>query len=273
MFRGFYTVASGMLAQQRTIETLTNNLANVHTPGYKADRHTLRAFPEMLISHLQKGQVAPNKLRRVGILNTGVYMQEGIPNFEQGVIQTTGLATDLALENGIMPVDDEGIRGTVLFLLEDPEGGTLYTRNGNFTLDADGYLTSASGHYVLDWNGERIQLASPEFQVDDEGWIIQNGDPVARIGIALAENPRELAKRGDGFYALTGGADLPSAYTAEGVTFKVRQGALEQSNVDPARTMTEMLAAYRTFEANQKVLQAYDRSMDKAVNEIGKVGP
>lgn len=276
MFRGFYTAASGMLAQQRTMEMLTNNLANTNTPGYKADQNSLRAFPEMLISHLQKGQ-APNRtdMRPVGSINTGVYMQEATPNFEQGVIKATGLTTDLALENGIMPVSDEGILGSIFFTIENPDetGGNFYTRNGNFTLDANGFLTTASGHFVLDVNGNRIQLTSPEFQVLDDGWIIENGEPVARLGIALAENPNELVKEGNGFYSLTTGAALPSAYDADGVTFSVRQAALEQSNVDPTQTMTSMLNAFRTFEANQKVLQAYDRSMDKAVNEIGKIGP
>ena len=269
MFRGFYTAASGMLAQQRTLENLTNNLANTQTPGYKADRHSLRAFPEMLLSHMQKGKTSQR--RTVGTLNTGVYMHELTPNFEQGVIQSTGLLTDLALVNGIMPVSDDGIRGTILFTVENPDSGYFYTRNGNFTLDADGFLTTSSGHYVLDWNGARIQLESPEFQVHEDGWIVQDGEPVARLGIVLAENPNELVKRGNGFY--TTDVDLPTAYDAEGVTFTVRQAALEQSNVDQAQTMTEMLTAFRSFEANQKVLQAYDRSMEKAVNEIGKIGP
>lgn len=273
MFRGFYTAASGMLAQQRTLETLTNNLANTNTPGYKADQHSIRAFPEMLLSHLQKGQPAQRRMRPVGALNTGVYMQEVTPNFEQGVIKSTGLTTDVALVNGIMPVSDDGIRGTILFTVENPAGGNFYTRNGNFTLDADGFLTTASGHYVLDWTGARIQLDSPEFQVLDDGWIVEEGEPVARLGIALAENPHDLVKRGDGFYTVTDDGALPSAYDAEGITFTVRQAALEQANVDPVQTMTEMLTAFRTFEANQKVLQAYDRSMDKAVNEIGKIGP
>ena len=97
----------------------TDNLANTNTPEYKADQNSLRAFPEMLISHLQKGQ-APSRtdMRPVGSINTGVYMQEATPNFEQGVIKATGLTTDLALENGIMPVSDEGILGSIFLQLK-----------------------------------------------------------------------------------------------------------------------------------------------------------
>lgn len=70
---------------------------------------------------------------------------------------------------------------------------------------------------------------------------------------------------------LDGGGNLPSAYTSDGVQFSLQQGMLEQSNVDASRTMTDMMTAYRAFEANQKVLQAYDHSMEKTVNEIRKV--
>ena len=66
-------------------------------------------------------------------------------------------------------------------------------------------------------------------------------------------------------------ANLASAYDLDNVAFSMQQGFIEGSNVDTARTMTDMLTAYRAFEANQKVLQAYDRSMDKAVNEVGRV--
>lgn len=278
MLRGFYTAATGMIAQQRRTEMLTNNLANASTPGYKADQSSLRAFPEMLISHfgetdipMKNGLTLPTS-QTVGQLNTGVYMQETIPAFAQGSLKETDNNTDIALIDVVMPAN-EGNRGnaTVLFSVSNSNGETRYTRNGNFTLDQQGFLTTPAGHYVLDTNGAPIQLESEQFTIQPDGAIVQNGNAVGTIGIAYAENSLALAKEGDGLFRLEDGGELPSAFTANGVQFAIEQGMLEQSNVDTGRTMTEMMTAYRAFEANQKVLQAYDRSLEKAVNEIGKV--
>ena len=277
MFKGFYTAASGMIAQQRRTELLTNNLANAETVGYKEDQASVRAFPEMLLNSYESEKIPVersfniSKLRSVGAINTGVYLQEAIPSFAQGNIKETEHSTDLALIDGRVPIDAEsGEAGTVLFMVESANG-TLYTRNGNFTLDGSGYLTTASGQYILDENEERIQLGSVDFTVTPEGYIAEDGQQVARLGAAFSASPQgELIKEGEGLYRLNGG-QLPSAYETEDVSFTIRQGAVEQSNVDSSKTMTELMTAYRTFEANQKIIQAYDKSMDKAVNEIGRV--
>lgn len=278
MFRGFYTVASGMLAQQRKTEMLSNNMANANTPGFKADQSAMRSFPNMLLNRIdQKTVPTENGLNlptnnRVGALSTGVYMQEAIPKFIQGDLRDTGLKTDLALVDINIPVNPEnGQKGSVFFTVEGGDGTPRYTRNGNFTLDGLGYLTTASGQYVLDDEGNRIQLSSDQFTVDETGLITDQNGAKARIGIGFTENPLELIKEGDGLYRTADGNQLESAYNAEGIQFKMQQGYVEASNVDTSRTMTDMLTAYRAFEANQKVLQAYDRSMEKAANEIGKL--
>ncbi|WAA12154.1 flagellar hook-basal body protein [Fervidibacillus halotolerans] len=277
MFRGFYTAASGMITQQRKAEILTNNLSNMTTPGFKADQSSIRAFPEMLIQHMNKQPITPTKtislpyLSNVGPLNTGTYIQDVTPNFRQGDVRETGIATDFALKDLTMPLTEEGVSSTVFFTLENPDGGVRYTRNGNFTLDEAGYLTNGSGWYVLDEDGNRIQLGNDSFTLREDGWLEQNGIPVTRLGIGFSENPLNLRKVGEGYFETEDGQGLPSAYEMENVYFSLEQRALEQSNVDATETMTQLLSSYRTFEANQKVIQAYDRSMDKAVNEIGKV--
>lgn len=275
MFRGFYTVASGMIAQQRRTELLTNNLSNVNTPGYKADQSSMRAFPEMLLQSFGqksipvKGGTNIPQASLVGPINTGVYMQETLPNFLQGDLRETGLGTDVALLDVNMPVGENGISGSVFFTVEHPDGGVRYTRNGNFTVDAAGYLTTASGYYILDENGNRILLQSDQFTITDDGFITENNQVTARLGLAFAENPATLIKEGNGLFRTD--ENLPNAYTIDNAYFRTQQGFLERSNVDPTKTMTELLTAYRAFEANQKVLQAYDRSMEKAANEIGRL--
>jgi flagellar basal-body rod protein FlgF len=277
LLRGFYTAASGMMAQQRRIEMLTNNIANANTPGYKSDQAALRAFPELLLSRLDKATV-PTKTPRsfplqptIGSINTGVYMQELIPNFRQGDIKETGQPTDIALINGTLPVDAEtGKEGTLFFVVQNENGDIRYTRNGNFTLNPQGFLTTNDGWYVLDENGRRIQLPSTNFTVNADGTIVANNNRIARINIAFAANPNTLAKEGNGLFRSENGV-LPSALGNPNVTYTLKQGFLERANVDLNRAMTEMLSAYRAFEANQKIVQAYDRSMDKAVNEIGRL--
>ncbi|OIU67719.1 flagellar hook-basal body protein [Rossellomorea aquimaris] len=277
MFRGFYTVASGMLAQQRKTEMLTNNMANANTPGYKADQASMRAFPEMLLERLDSAKIPTEKgmsvpfNQKVGKLNTGVYMQETTPNFLQGDLQETGRDADIALINGTMPIDgDTGIQGSVFLTVEGADG-PRYTRNGNLTVNGNGFLTTNSGFFVLDENGSRIQLESDDFKIGDNGEILVDDAEVARLGIGFSGNPNTMIKQGDGLFAMEVNAALPNAYEAEGVIFSTKQGFLERSNVDASRTMTDMMTAYRSFEANQKILQAYDRSMEKAANEIGRV--
>lgn len=277
MLRGFYTAATGMIAQQRRTEMLTNNLSNARTPGFKADQSSMRAFPEMLLRSFDKATVPAEKGLRlpgsnlVGGLNTGVYMQEAVPAFQQGDLNETGNKTDMALIDVIMPVNAENGRQSSVFYTVMHKGAICYTRNGNFTLDQEKYLTTAGGYYVLDNQGERIRLNSDQFAVGGNGDIYENEQRVARLGIAYAENPYALVKEADSVYYSAEAGPLPVAETVPGVQFSLQQGALERSNVDVSRTMTEMMTAYRAFEANQKVLQAYDRSLEKAVNEIGKV--
>jgi flagellar basal-body rod protein FlgF len=260
MLRGFYTAASGMLAQQRRTEMLTNNIANANTPGFKEDQTSLRDFPELLMKHFDN-QASTGKT--VGSVSTGVYLQETIPKFIQGDVRETGKNTDMALIDINRPA-----KSSVFFTVQAPSGEQRYTRNGNFTLDPEGYLTTSEGLYILDQQGQRIQLSSDKFSLSENGLITgQNGEQ-AQLGIAFSDNAQRLIKEGSGLYKTENGTVLPNA---TGVQFKVQQGVIEQSNVDVTRAMTEMLTAYRSFEANQKVLQAYDRSMEKAANEIGKI--
>ncbi len=268
-----------MVAQQRKTEIITNNMANANTPGFKSDQTTIRSFPDMLMSAVKTNQIPTQKgladktLHTVGALNTGVYLQETIANYGQGSIYSTGLSTDVALLDGTLPVDEaSGNSGSIFFRLENPAGGESYTRNGNFVLDGQGNLVNPMGLFVLDSNGERIQLQNDAIRIDENGSIFDENDTqVGTVGISFSQNPDVLVKQDNGLFRTIDGVDLPSAFTENGVTFGLQQAYLEGSNVDSSKSMTDLLTAYRAFEANQKVLQAYDKSMDKAVNEIGRV--
>lgn len=278
MFKGVYTATTGMIAQQRRTEMLSNNIANASTPGYKADQSTVRAFPNMLLSAIEKNSKAnlqngfnPMAAQKIGTIGTGVYMQETIPDYTQGQLVETGLKSDVALVDEYLPVRGDDDRTGGLYFRLQTDGAEAYTRNGNFTVDSEGSLVTTGGNYVLSTTGEPIQVTSDDYTITEDGRVLENNELIAQLDVAYVEDPDTLIKQDNGLYYSEDGNDLASAYDDNDVAFSMRQGYIEQSNVDAGSTMTEMMSAYRSFEANQKMLQAYDRSMDKAVNEIGKV--
>ncbi|WP_345241962.1 flagellar hook-basal body protein [Pontibacillus salipaludis] len=275
MLRGFYSAASGMLAQQRQQEALSNNLANSTTPGYKADQSTMRAFPELLMQKMgskeiptQSGGLKLPVNQDIGSMNTGVYVQEEIPDFAQGDIRETGILSDMALVNGNLP--DEA--GGLFFTVQGTDGEQRYTRNGNFTVDGQGFLTTQSGNYVLDSTGNSIQTGGMDFNVTEDG-VLEAGGQATPLGITYTDDVNQMVKDGGNLFRFEGeeGQAVVNARAADGVTFSIQQNFLERSNVDTSQTMVEMMNSYRLFETNQKVLKAYDQSMDKAVNEIARV--
>ncbi|MFC4558051.1 flagellar hook-basal body protein [Virgibacillus kekensis] len=266
MLRGFYTAASGMIAQQKQLESLSNNIANANTPGYKADQPVMRAFPELLMQQMGGKELPVTRefnlpvQNPIGSLNTGAYVHETVPNYQQGDIRQTGNTTDLALVNGELP--DE--TGSLFFTVQNEAGEERFTRNGNFTVDGQGFLVTTQGYYVLDQAGNPVQTNGMEFNVTQDGVLQANGQNIP-LGIAYTPNANDFTKEGNGLFSGEAGA-IPA-----GATFSVQQGVLERSNVDSLQSMTQMMESYRVFETNQRVLKAYDESMGKAVNEIGRL--
>ncbi len=273
MLRGMYGAAAGMIAQQQRQEMLTNNMANANTPGFKADQASLRSFPNMLIQAMGTNGMAPGQAHAVGTLTTGVYLQERMPNFRQGDLMETGNNTDISLLQGVMPPTESGRPGALFYTVQNENGELRYARNGNFTIDGAGFLTSTEGHYILDAAGQPIQVDNDEFRMNEAGFVTTaDGAAIAQLNVVYADDPMLLVKEGNGLLRFEGEGDLPTAIGNGAITYQLQQGFLERSNVDASQTMTEMMSAYRSFEANQRILQAYDQSMEKAVNEIGRIG-
>ncbi|WP_444685225.1 flagellar hook-basal body protein [Alkalicoccus luteus] len=262
MLRGLYTAGAGMIAQQRRQEMLTNNMANAETPGYKADQASMRTFPNMLLE--ARGGNGPHG--RIGALATGVYMQERTPNFRQGDVQETGNSLDVALLEGTLP------EGAALMFETASEDGARYTRSGSFTVDAEGFLTTPSGNYILDTDGNEIEAGSEQITITPEGQVLDADDnEIAQLSIVVIPEAAQLVKEGEGLFAYEGEEAAVTAVGNEEAPYTLEQGFIERSNVDSRQTMTEMMNMMRTFEANQKMLQAYDQSLERAVNDIGRV--
>jgi flagellar basal-body rod protein FlgF len=293
MFRGVYAATSGMVASGRKQEMLTNNLANAQTPGYKQDQTVLRSFPDILIQRIRDdqgfrvdGKPSFPGQTSLGVLHTGVYAQEGIPSFRQGDLRETGRFVDFALVDQTLPENPEtGQIGNLFFAVQKSDGEIRYTRNGQFAVDPAGFLTTSEGHYVLNQNLERIEVGNENFNVQEDGRILRrvNGEdlPDGRVWLGYTEQPQRLVKEGNGLFQFVGDEGQPQdvatvAFLNDPANpnrfpYQIMQGFVESSNVDVTQTMTEMMSTYRLYEANQKVLQAYDRSIEKAVNEVGRV--
>ncbi|WP_027954744.1 flagellar hook-basal body protein [Halobacillus kuroshimensis] len=273
MLRGFYTAASGMMANQRMQEMLSNNISNVETPGYKQTQGSLRAFPELLLQQMgsktlptSTAPVVPDQ-GEVGSLHTGVYLQETTPDFSQGALKETGVSTDMALVADELP--DEN--GAVLFQVENSDGEARYTKNGSFTVDGEGFLTTNTGYRLLDESGNPINTGGQAFLVSKTGMLTtDNGS--TQLAVSYTPDANGLVPEGSDLYVPGENAQpLGNALENEGVNFSVHQNYIERSNVDMNQTMTEMMNTYRSFEMNQRVLKAYDQSMQQAVSEIGRI--
>lgn len=286
MLRGIYTAASGMIAAQNRMDTLSNNLANVDTEAFKRDITVDKAFPELLIRRVQddgvfglppSGQfpllgsidVAPV----VGRLGTGVETNEIYTDFEQGSLEQTDNPFDFALE-------DRGF-----FVVQTPDGERL-TRNGSFHLGVEGLLVTKEGFPVLGENGP-IQLKVNNFRVESDGTIYYNpllqDDPrrliasgenqweeieiLDRMRVVDVDQPRYLRKQGSSLYLET--RESGASTELEGTERPtVRQGFLETANVNPVRSMVEMISVNRSYEANQRVIRAQEDATDRLINQV-----
>ncbi|WP_059172690.1 flagellar hook-basal body protein [Bacillus sp. FJAT-27445] len=279
MLRGIDSAASGMIALQRKQDALTNNLANAETPGFKQDASPLRSFPEVLLEQIrgrEKGVQA-----RLGTLSMGVYNQESLPLFLQGVLTETNMPFDVAInDQGITPVQVDGrtVKPAAFFAVQTEEGTMRLTRNGRFSVNENGELVTATGDFVLGQNGNRITGLDPllkDVSISSNGDIVafpndpQRTRTIGSIGMVIVENPNQLNKRDNGQYELEGpGMAMITGNLPAGL--QLHHKMLEQSNVDMSQTITEMMANIRLYEANQKVLQAYDKTLEQ-LNTIGRV--
>ncbi len=260
MKRGLYTASTGMTTQMQRMDVISNNLANVNTTGYKRDDATIRSFDDILLERVNepKDQYgSPHFNPQIGTLGFGVTIDKVTTDF------TTG--SHIRTESGL----DFAIDGDAFFAISVPQkDGTekeLYTRNGSFKLTDDGFVVTPQGYKVLGENGP-INLGEYKAMpsVAKNGEIVMNDETVAKFKIVSFEENTELRKINDDYYDVTENAK--QKYN----DFTVRQGYLENSNVNSVREMVEMISLQRNYEANQKSIQTADNIMSKVANDIGR---
>ena len=257
MVKGLYTAYTGMIQEQHRMDTLANNLANADTIGFKKEGTTSQSFDAMLIDKIKDDSEYARLPRRIGSVNPGVKIGESYIDWSQGSFQVTGNSYDLALGGqGFFAIEFTNKRG---------ETSTMYTRDGNFQIDKDGYLVTQDGDYVLGKNG-RIRLnVNADMVVQRDGSIYQNDQRVAQLQLTTFEDYNYLEHYGENYYYPVEGATPRDA-----TDISVEQGYLEVSNVSTVSEMVEMISVSRQYEANQKIIQTMDTSLETATS-LGKL--
>lgn len=257
MVRGLYTAYTGMINQQYRLDTITNNLANSATTGYKREGATSKAFDEVLAVKVKDGSEAYIN-RGIGNVSLGVKIGENYTDYSQGSFRSTGNTYDLALEgNGFFSISFTNRYG---------EESTKYTRDGSFITDNEGALRTKDGDYVLGQGGEiYIPTDASEVSINALGEIYADDMYIDTLDIVDFEDYNYLKKYGENMCESVDGAEMKD------VTAKVHQGYLEASNVNVVSEMVEMITITRAYESNQKIIQSMDTMLEKSVNEVGRV--
>lgn len=247
MLKGLYTAYTGMINEQHRMDVMTNNLANADTNGYKKEGATSQAFDTMLAYKIKDLSEAGNLPKGLGIgkrldeelvdnpdrwvertgVNLGVKVGENYTDYSEGPLKVTGNTFDFALT-------DRGF-----FLIEYTNKADVtsvkYTRDGNFTMNAQGYLVTQDGDFVLDENRRRIRLDPNDTEIGTNvnGEIFQSGERVARIGVVDFEDYDMLEHFGENFFQIV---DSDEVKNAEAVYQRTRSYTMmAQRAVDRAR--------------------------------------
>ncbi|MCR4694484.1 MAG: flagellar hook-basal body protein [Pseudobutyrivibrio sp.] len=267
MVKGLYTAYTGMVDEQKRLEVLTNNLANSATTGYKKEQMVAQSFDERLAIKIKDTSAPGNRPEQIGTIVLGVKVGETFTNWDQGAFNLTEKESDFALA------------GDGFFAIEhtDKAGNTTikYTRDGSFVVDNLGYLRTSDGDYVLNadgamnsqyGDGNRVQIdPNMKYEVNADGRITQNSQEVTTIGVIDVADYDYINKYGDNLYDLIDGGQIIESEAA------VMQGALEASNVNVVDEMVDMIQIARAYEAGQKVIQTEDSTLEKTVNQVGRV--
>lgn len=252
---GMYLAASGALGSMYRQDVLSNNLANLNTVGFKPDAVVMQqSDPE----RIQSGAMTPPQLvleQLGGVVQSGPTR----PRLGQGEIRPSSNPMDLAIEgDGFLTVGGG----------EDATDIRL-TRDGRLTLDEGGRLVTVTGGLpILDDTGQPIVLTgNGELTVDDDGSLRQDGQLVARLGLAAPEDALDLEKLGANLFRLRDGAMLAEGRPAG----RVLGSSVEGSGVDPITTMTALMSAAKAANANIKMMQFHDYLTGQAVNVLGRI--
>ena len=249
MSRGLYTLTSGMLTQQKKIEISSNNISNVNTAGYKKEQAVTTNFGSLLINKLQQNGVyeEATPLSEVSLIRIA---EDNNTIHSQGTLDETNGAFDFALVGaGFFAVNNNGTN--------------LYTRNGSFNLDEEGYLTFSNKGRVQGEYGD-IYIGTDKYDFKEDGSIYVDGELIDRISVYDFEDYNTLDKVSEGMYGATVEPNLVE-------TPVLKKGTIERSNVNLTQEMVDVLSSQRALQSGSQAIKMYDIIMESAANQIGRI--
>jgi flagellar basal-body rod protein FlgG len=259
MIRSLWTAATGMEGQQLNIDTISNNLANVNTSGFKKSRVN---FQDLMYQSLRAAGTPNNQGSQVP---TGIEVGHGVRPaatqklFSQGSFQKTGNTLDIAIE------------GDGFFQVLRPDGTLAYTRDGSLKRDNNGRIVTSDGYPIQP--GITIPEATVSVNVTAEGNVLvkepgsEELNEIGQMELANFSNPAGLKSVGRNLFVQTpsSGEALTGNPATDGFG-TLAQGYLEQSNVKVVEEMVNMIAAQRAYEINSKAIRASDEMLQQANN-------
>jgi len=250
---------TGLDAQDMRMRVISNNLANVNTTAFKRDRASFQTLAYQVVTAPGAASTAETKYATGLNLGTGVRIQGTARVETQGSFQNTGGSLDLALE------------GEGYFQVQMPGGQLGYTRAGNFSRSAEGLMVTSDGYQVQP--GITIPEGTTGITIGADGTVSATvagqteATQIGQIQVATFPNPGGLQAAGDNFLIETtasGAASLGAA--GDTGRAKIRQGALEASNVNVVEELVDMIETQRAYEVNSKMISATDEML-KYVNQ------
>lgn len=255
MIRGLYTSALGMGNRERRMDVISNNLANINTNGFKKDNAVTTSFSEVMTEIINSDQ--RDDQSNIGKLSLGVGIDDVVTSFTQGSFIKTENPLDVALANSEL----------AFFCVDVPSSNNtqeMYTRDGAFTINSNGQLVTKDGYIVKGENGP-ITIKGNKVTINTDGSIIEDGKVVDKLLVKEFSDSKLLKKHGSNLI-FDSGSSQTKPFSGQ-----VIQGSLETSNVNSITEMVDMINVMRSYEANQKVLKAHDETLQRAVNEVGKL--
>ncbi|MCK6418459.1 MAG: flagellar basal-body rod protein FlgF [Alphaproteobacteria bacterium] len=245
MENSLYLGLSRQMVLRTNMEIIANNVANMNTPGYRGQN---LVFSEFLAE--PKGQIDP---KGAGEAMSYVHDTMQYEITEPGPVQVTSNPLDVA-------VDGPGFIG-----VQGPGNKPAYTRGGNFQMDSNGTLLTAAGYPVSSMGGGGITIpeGSTEIKIDYKGIVSNQDGQIGQIKLVEFDNLQVLKPEGNGLYTTDAASRAPQ-------TSRLRQGALEGSNVKPVLEMTRMIDTLRNYQSTQQILQAENDRLRTAIRELSK---
>lgn len=247
MLGGFYTALSGVLVQQRTLDVYANNISNINTPGYNAERVVTTTFADTLYRQENGQRVA------IGTDAPFQIVDNVITYTDESSLKESGSPTDF------------GLVGSGYFNVQGNDGVSYITRNGNFYMDEGGYLAMKNVGRVQGTGGA-IFLGDDGYEVKDDGTIInKDGEQIAQFNITNVPDDAELELAENGLFVSPGNTTNVTG------NVNVVQGWLESSNFDMNIELSLIMETQRSFQASSSILQMLDQINQKTATQIGNI--